>query len=185
MGEIAPDEETLSEMQLYGCKFAAYENTNITHPRRGELKFLRYGYLNNPYAVPPEIFPLEDEDGKRLYKRIGYVNLQTGTIHKSEKGAEIEGNPYGSGEDERFLPPSSSRTVDPLASMLRCPRCGSANVQIETPWPHLHCSDCGLRRFGTRLEQETDPYSSDGAQKHSPVAASTQSSQPPHTEGNG
>ena len=109
MGELAPDEKTLAEMQLYGCKFAAYQNTDIFHPRRGELKFLRYGYLNNLYAVPPEVFPSsEDEDGKHRYKLIGYVNLYTGTIHESEKDAEVEGNPYGSGEDERLLPDSSS-----------------------------------------------------------------------------
>ena len=38
---------------------------------------------------------------------------------------------------------------------LRCPRCGSANAHIEKPWPHLHCRDCGLRRFVSSFESET------------------------------
>jgi hypothetical protein len=58
----------------------------------------------------------------------------------------------------------------------KCPRCGSVDVQIEKPWPHLHCSECGLRRFGTTFEQETGAKSSSGgAQKHSPPVAGTQS----------
>jgi hypothetical protein len=108
MWEIAPDEETLAEMRLYGCKFAAYQNIDSSHEERGRLKFLRYGYLNNFYAVPPEIFPAKDGDGVDRYRLIGYVNLQKGTIHEKEEDAKVEGNPYGSGEDERLLPPSCS-----------------------------------------------------------------------------
>lgn len=108
MWEIAPDEEALAEMRLYGCKFAAYQNAESAHEDRGKLKFLRYGYMNNFYAVPPGMFPLKDDDGVERYKLIGYVNLQDGTIHEKEEDATVEGNPYGSGEDERLLPPSSS-----------------------------------------------------------------------------
>jgi hypothetical protein len=111
MWEIAPDERTLAEMREYGCKFAAYQNTDETHARRGELKFLRYGYKNNSYAVPPEVFPVADEDGELRYKFIGYVNLGKGTIHKNERDAEVADNPCGSGEDERLLPPSSNQRL--------------------------------------------------------------------------
>jgi hypothetical protein len=104
MWEIAPDEKTLADMREYGCKFAAYQNTDATHAGSGELKFLRYGYQNNSYAVPPDMFPVADDDGAYRYKFIGYVNLRKGTIHKNEGDAEVENSPYGSGEDERLLP---------------------------------------------------------------------------------
>jgi hypothetical protein len=107
MWEIAPDDKTLGDMREYGCKFAAYQNTDPTHARHGEFKFLRYGYKNNFYAVPPDLLPVVDEDGVYRYKFIGYVNLGKGTIHKNERDAEVENNPYGSGEDERLLPASS------------------------------------------------------------------------------
>jgi hypothetical protein len=67
MWEIAPDDKTLGDMREYGCKFAAYQNTDTTHSRRGELRFLRYGYKNNFYAVPPDLFPVADEDGVHRY----------------------------------------------------------------------------------------------------------------------
>jgi hypothetical protein len=117
MWEIAPDEETLREMRYYGCKFAAYQIVDPLYEEvgqvkqyeeRGELKFLRYGYLNNLYATPPEFFPTRDGAGAGSYKLIGYVNLETGTIHSKEQDARVEGDPYGSGEDERLLPPSCS-----------------------------------------------------------------------------
>jgi hypothetical protein len=109
--EVAPDEKTLGEMREYGCKFAAYQNTDFTHPKRGELRFLRYGYLNNLYVTPPKVFPVDGEDGIRRYELIGYVNLQLGTIHRNEKDARVEGDPYGSGEDERLLPPYSGHRL--------------------------------------------------------------------------
>ncbi len=105
MWEIGPDEHTLALMREYGCKFAAYQNTDIKHSRRGELKFVRYGYKNNYYVTPPEVFPSADEDGVHRYKFIGFVNLEKGTIHKDERDARVEKDPYGSGEDERLLPP--------------------------------------------------------------------------------
>ena len=108
MWEIAPDEETLREMRFYGCKFAAYQNVDPLHEERGRLKFLRYGYLNNLYATPPEVFPAKDGGPADRYKLIGYVNLENGTIHSKEQDARVEGDPYGSGEDERLLPPSCS-----------------------------------------------------------------------------
>jgi len=95
-------------MREYGCKFAAYQNTDSEHARRGELKFLRYGYMNNSYVTPPDVFPVADEDGVQRYKFIGYVNLGTGTIHKNERDARVPNDPYGSGEDERLLPPSKN-----------------------------------------------------------------------------
>jgi hypothetical protein len=107
MWELGPDEATLAEMREYGCKFAAYQNIDVKHPTHGELRFLRYGYMNNHYATAPERFPIADEDGEFRYKLIGYVNLGTGTIHKDERDARVDGDPYGSGEDERLLPPSS------------------------------------------------------------------------------
>src|ERR1035438_3161300 len=42
---------------------------------------------------------------------------------------------------------------------LQCPRCGSTNAHIEKPWPHLHCSDCGLRRFVSSVEPQTSRLS--------------------------
>ncbi len=108
MWEVAPDEETLREMRSYGCKFAAYQDISHSDDERGRLKFLRYGYLNCFYATPPEHFPGNGVTNTGRYKLIGYVNLETGTIHSREKDARVEGDPYGSGEDERVLPPSCS-----------------------------------------------------------------------------
>lgn|ERR1039458_5176852 len=38
---------------------------------------------------------------------------------------------------------------------MRCPRCGAANARIEKPWAHLHCPDCGLRRYISPFEENT------------------------------
>jgi hypothetical protein len=75
------------------------------------LKFLRYGNKNNSYVLPSDVFPVADEDGVQRYKLIGYVNLGTGTIHKNEQDAKVADDPYGSGEDERLLPPSKNERL--------------------------------------------------------------------------
>jgi DNA-directed RNA polymerase subunit RPC12/RpoP len=57
---------------------------------------------------------------------------------------------------------------------LQCPRCGSTNAHIEKPWPHLHCMDCGLRRFVSSVEPQTSrPPRSDLTHGPSPAPGSS------------
>lgn len=67
---------------------------------------------------------------------------------------------------------------------LRCPRCGSADVHIETPWTHLHCRDCGLRRFGSSFEPQTSsPATSSVPHGRGPVAGPSAPTEIPPTVG--
>lgn len=52
---------------------------------------------------------------------------------------------------------------------LRCPRCGSQN-DLEKPWAHLHCPDCGLRRFVDTFEtSQSAPPRRAEPQVHNPA----------------
>ena len=69
----------------------------------------------------------------------------------------------------------ATRVATRRSMKLQCPRCGSTNAHIEKPWPHLHCRDCGLRRFVSNFE----PPSSDVTDQGSPVPVSSPATQLP------
>lgn len=78
------DSFVLDTIRNRGGKWAVYENQEIAHPQAGHLQFLAYG-LGKSCLFAPERMPDTATQINWRYRRIGYLDLDTGEVVVTEK----------------------------------------------------------------------------------------------------